>query len=142
MTSPKTHRPSLTSEMTAFPYVIDVESPLEDADAMMKEHGIRHLPVVHDGELAGVVNHHQVSSAARDGQVTTVGDVYDAHGYVVSMDVDLAVVCTEMAKRGLNAAIVMRQGKLVGIFTASDACHTLANVLRSQFPRPDDDQIA
>jgi CBS domain-containing protein len=35
--------------MTPFPYAIDIDAALTAAQALMAEHGIRHLPVTEDG---------------------------------------------------------------------------------------------
>ena len=48
--------PTLTHCMTPFPYSIDIERPVSAARALMREHGVRHLPVTDDGALAGVVS--------------------------------------------------------------------------------------
>jgi len=39
------HLPTLKTLMTPFPYAIDVEASLAQAQEMMTEHAIRHLPV-------------------------------------------------------------------------------------------------
>jgi hypothetical protein len=40
------------------------------------------------------------------------------------------------------AALVVRRGKLVGIFTFTDACRILAGWLRARFPEPESDGAA
>ena len=37
--------------MPPFPYAIDIDAPLTEAQALMTEHAIRHLPVTQNGEL-------------------------------------------------------------------------------------------
>jgi hypothetical protein len=39
-----------------------------------------------------------------------------------------------MARRHIGSAIVMRRGKLAGIFTAVDACRILSEYLDALFP--------
>ncbi len=46
--------------MTPNPDVIDPSVPIEDAAAWMLETGYRHLPVVEDGELLGIVDSRDV----------------------------------------------------------------------------------
>lgn len=41
--------------MTTTPHSIGVEQPLSRAHAMMREHGVRHLPVLHAGKLLGML---------------------------------------------------------------------------------------
>ena len=50
------HQPSLASAMTPFPYSVDVEAPVDEALRFMREHRIRHLPVIDGGKLAGLVS--------------------------------------------------------------------------------------
>jgi CBS domain-containing protein len=47
-----------------------------------------------------------------------------------------------MAARHLGSALVTRSEKLVGIFTATDACRALARVLRERHPDPGPDVVA
>ena len=42
--------------MTASPYTIDRDQAISDADALMKRHNIRHLPVVEGRTLVGIVS--------------------------------------------------------------------------------------
>ena len=42
----------------------------------------------------------------------------------------------------VGAALVARRGKLVGIFTFTDACRLFAEWLRGRFPDPDADDAA
>jgi CBS domain-containing protein len=51
-------------------------------------------------------------------------------------------VAAAMAERHLGSALVTRAGKLVGIFTTTDACRALARVLHEQRPHPGPDQVA
>jgi hypothetical protein len=41
-----------------------------------------------------------------------------------------------MAEEHLEALIVTREDKLVGVFTPIDACRLLARLLRERFPPP------
>ena len=50
--------------MTATPMTIDPEAPVETAVAVMRERGLRHLPVVNaDGRLIGIVTDRDLRSA-------------------------------------------------------------------------------
>ena len=41
-----------------------------------------------------------------------------------------------------RSALVTRRGKLVGVFTVTDACRLLAAWLRARFPLPQDPDVA
>ena len=57
------HIPAVASVMTPFPYSIDVVDSLRRARELMVEHGIRHLPVLHDKTLVGVLSDRDVKRA-------------------------------------------------------------------------------
>ena len=51
-------------------------------------------------------------------------------------DTPLDQVVTEMAERRIGSALITHHDKLVGIFTVTDACRVLAEILRSQSTEP------
>jgi acetoin utilization protein AcuB len=130
--------------MTPFPYSIDVGGTIIEAGKLMQEHGIRHLPVKDGGELVGVVSERdlRVVIATRDDLAAnagiTVGTVCRMQPYVVDISEPLALALREMAVRHISSALVVKQGKLVGILTATDACKVLASLLDELAPSGDD----
>lgn len=125
--------------MTPFPYSIDVDAPLADADALMRAHAIRHLPVTEGDKLVGVVSQRDllVARAARPGAdvdaEVNVREVHTPDPYVVDLEEALDNVLAVMAARHIGSVLVTRRGKLAGVFTATDACHHFCNYLRQQF---------
>ena len=59
-------------------------------------------------------------------------DVQRADIYAVERDEPLDRVLAEMAERHIGSAVVTDGGKLVGVFTATDACRYFAEYLRSR----------
>jgi len=139
------HMPTIKVAMTTFPYAIDIDAPLAAARAMMREHGIRHLPVTEKRALVGVLSERDLglvesSSVAggwNEGLAVRSACVLDS--FVVGLDAPLDWVLHEMAERHIGCALVVKNKKLVGILTQSDACRLLAAFLRSRFPSDDDD---
>lgn len=140
------HLPTLKTLMTPFPYAIDVEASLAQAQDMMTEHAIRHLPVTKSGQLVGVLTdrdmhrsrHEPGSERAQDD--LRVRDVYVCEAYVVDLNERLDTVLLQMATRHIGSALVVRHGKLVGILTAMDACQGFGEYLRLHLPpNPEDD---
>ena len=51
-------------------------------------------------------------------------------------------VLATMARERIGSALVTRRGKLVGVFTTSDACQLMADWLRACFPESGGDEVA
>ena len=56
-------------------------------------------------------------------------DAYIERPCVVPASIPVAVVARTMADHRIGSAIVTKHDKLVGIFTVTDACRALAEVL-------------
>jgi len=130
--------PTIKSVMTTFPYSVDVSDPVQVALDLMDEHNIRHLPVTDENSLVGVIAERELRLFMNpDLTLTnaglTVRNVFIPQPYVVDLNEPLDQVAVTMAERHIGSAMVTRKGKLVGIFSASDACRALAEILRDQF---------
>lgn len=142
------HPPQILAYMTPFPYSIDVDAPLAEAHAFMRARQIRHLPVTERGELAGVLTDRDIKLALGPDlgfppeRELAVREVYQPDSFVVDAAVPLEDVAAQMAGRHLGSALVTRGGKLVGIFTATDACRALARILRERHPTAGPDEAA
>lgn len=140
--------PQILAYMTPFPYSIDVDAPLVEAHAFLRERRIRHLPVTQEGQLAGILSDRDIKLAlgpdlgSPPERELRVRDVYQPDCYVVEAGEHLDRVAETMAERHIGSALVTRDGKLVGIFTTTDACRALARILREQHPDPGPDQVA
>lgn len=142
------HPPSLASAMTPFPYSIALDATLEDAEKLMQEHDIHHLPVTEEHEVVGIITQRDiVASKARRksrGRSTklAVSDIYVPEVYTVDLNEPLRNVLLEMSARHIGSAVVMRHGNLAGVFTSVDACQCFADFIDEVFPDPGDDRAA
>jgi acetoin utilization protein AcuB len=140
--------PPVKAVMTPFPHCIGSDEPFSRARAMMDEHGIRHLPVIEEGKLAGVLTERDLRLAAAPAlapagsDALRVRDVTPRDAYVVELHEPLDVVVLHMARQRIDCALVVKHGRLVGIFTMTDACRCLGGLLRSLFPRGRGDDAA
>jgi CBS domain-containing protein len=133
--------PAVKTVMTPFPYSVDAGAPVAEAQDFMRQHRIRHLPVVHDGQLAGVISDRDIKLvlgpdfAYPNAGELTVRDVMVQDPYVVDLGTRLDEVLEHMATHQLGSALVTREGRLAGVFTVTDACRAFAQHLREQFRR-------
>lgn len=125
--------PTIAELMTPSPHTIGLEQTLETASRVMREHGIRHLPVLHGGELRGIVSTRDVFLIETlrdvDEKVVTVEEAMTAEPYAVRPDTPLKEVVDTMAAHKYGAAVVMQGPKVVGIFTTIDALRVLSERL-------------
>lgn len=130
--------------MTPFPYTVDVDAPLAEAHRLMREHHFRHLPVTRDGTLTGVLTDRDIklvlgpdfgNPEERD---LKVRDAYVERPCVVPAGTPLASVARTMAENRIGSAVVTKNDKLVGIFTVTDACRALAEILEGPDSGPDE----
>lgn len=135
----------MLSAMTPFPYWIDVRAGIHEAKAMMAEHGIRHLPVVEGHALLGVVSDRDLKrcqtpeAGAQPDAELSVGDAFVDHAYMVDVSERLDAVLSHMWEERIGSTLVLKAGKLAGIFTAADACRQFAARLRVDANEPPDE---
>jgi len=127
--------PPIERYMTITPHTIGAEEPLDRAMEVMKTHGIRHLPVLRDTRLVGIVSDRdlQVLAAIRglDRSDLTVADAMTSDVITVAPDVGLDKVATLMAERKAGSAVIMQDQRVVGIFTTVDGMAALATLFPS-----------
>lgn len=119
--------------MSPTPHTIGSEQTLATAHALMRQHGVRHLPVLHGGKLLGIVSQRDLffveSLKNVDPERVTVEEAMTQEPYVVDAETPLPEVVRTMAQSRYGAALVTEKSKVVGIFTAVDALHLLATLL-------------
>ena len=138
-------KPTLAGAMTPFPHSVDINAPIDEAQAFLREHKIRHLPVTDGGVLVGVVTDRDIKLmlgpdfAYPEPQTLKVSDAMVEEPYVVDLRTPLAEVLRTMASKRLGSALVTRKGKLAGVFTSTDACRAFAEFLGpAETTTPDD----
>jgi acetoin utilization protein AcuB len=129
--------PQVVAFMTPFPYSIDVDAPLKEAHALMREHHFRHLPVTSGQALVGILTDRDIKLVlgpdfgSPDESELRVRDAYVERPCLVPASTPVAIVARTMADNRIGSAIVTKNDKLVGIFTVTDACRALAEVLEA-----------
>jgi acetoin utilization protein AcuB len=125
--------------MTTTPHSIGGEQTLETASRMMREHHIRHLPVLHGGKLLGVLTDRDLKfiEAFRDVDMRKIliEEAMSGEPYTVSPDAPLDEVVATMAAEKYGSAIVVDNQHVVGIFTTVDACRALSELLGTRLSK-------
>jgi CBS domain-containing protein len=139
----KTDRmPAIKSVMTPFPYTVQIDDPVTVAEAIMRERGVRHVPVEENERLVGIATHRDLGLLvnraldAHSREKIRVRQICERDPYVVDLNEPLDRVVIEMAARHLGSVLVVREGRLAGIFTVTDACEVLGEILRARFRPP------
>ena len=125
--------PSLKNAMTPFPYSVDAQAPIERAVEFMREHKIRHLPVMTQGALTSLVTDRDIKLVLGPDfaypRNLKVRDAMVKDCYVVDLATPLSAVLRHMTEHRIGSAVVTRRGKLAGVFTTNDACRAFADYL-------------
>ena len=128
-------RATIRQYMSRGIHTIGQEQTLEVAHGVMREHGIRHLPVLEGGKLVGVLSQrdlHLIETLSDvDTKTTTVDEAMTSDVYITGPDAPLDEVASTMAEHKYGSAIIVERGKVVGVFTTIDALRALANHLRA-----------
>lgn len=121
----------VASVMSAFPLQAGPDTPLIAASAMMVGHDIRHLPIVAGGRVLGVLSAAELRLATHLGSPpeAPVSGLLTRPALEVELDTPLREVVAQMAEEGVDAAVVLRRGRIAGILTLADVCAALVQHL-------------
>ncbi|SRR6266508_4403190 len=129
--------------MTAKPITVDPKTPMLEARQRMVEERIRHLVVVENARVVGIVTDRDIRlnlpSPATSLSVweinyllaqLTVGGVMSASVIIVDPDRPIAEAARIMMDHKIGALPVVDEGRLVGIITESDFVRAMAGAAR------------
>jgi acetoin utilization protein AcuB len=124
---------SIETFMTRSPHCIGKDQKLAVAHALMRKAGLRHLPVLEAGKLVGMVSQRDLyfveTIRGVDPGENTVEDAMTEEAYQVPPSARLHDVVGTMAKKKLGSAVVVEAGRVVGVFTTTDALKILAELV-------------
>lgn len=119
--------------MTPAPHTIGSEQKLALAHKIMRDRGLRHLPVLHAGKLVGVLSERDLyfleTVAGVDVDMDAVSDAMSTDVFTAGPDDSLRDVARMMFIHKYGCAVVTEGDRLLGIFTATDALRYLADAL-------------
>lgn len=123
--------------MVSDPITIESNVGLLDAQEIMRAWGMRHLPVVEEEKLVGVLSDRDIYRAIslKKTNDLCVRDAMSEDPYVVQASETLAAVAKAMAEHKFGCVVIEGANKRVrGIFTTTDALYILSQLLHD----PDD----
>ena len=131
--------PTIQKYMTTTPHTIGKDQKLAAAYKLMREHHIRHLPVLEGGVLVGMISDRDVhflsSLKGVDAESVTVEDAMTPAPYSVSPNAPLDEVVGTMAEHRYGSAVIVQNEKVVGMFTAVDALGAFAELLHTRLAK-------
>lgn len=122
---------TIADYMTTSPHSVGNDQPLVHAHQVMRDHQIRHLPVLSGGRLVGILSDRDLAFVENlrdvDAAKVRVDDAMTPTPYSVKKTANLGQVAREMAEHRYGSAVVMENDHVVGVFTTTDALRALAD---------------
>lgn len=128
--------------MTRDPITVATDATMKEALMLMRQHQIRHLPVVHGGSLIGILSDRDVRRASpslltgidRDNydQVlneTLVNRIMTREPFTVASQTSLIEAVRVLVEKRIGSIPVVDGTDLVGIFTERDALRVLLGLI-------------
>ena len=130
--------PKIKGLMTAFPYSVQIDAPVREAEELMNSHNIHHIPVKDGESLVGIISWREIEQlkACNRDEAFLVKDAYRPDPFTVGLNLEANRVLDGMIKKRVDAVLITKNEKLVGIFTLSDVCQKFKEYLEEKFPEP------
>lgn len=129
--------PKISKYMTTSPDAINFDSTIVEAMNVMEKHNIRHLPVIKNNSVFGLLSDRDVKSilafAGTNPKTIKVGEICTDKPFITKPEALLTDVVAEMASQKFGSALVVDNGKLVGIFTTTNVCEALTDICNQRF---------
>ncbi len=132
-------RDSMTREIVT----VGLKTTAAEALKLCRERGVRHLPVMEDDELVGMVSDRDLRSAtpafgdlarAAALQKIIVSDVMTSDVVTIRSDDPIEMAANLMRERSIGGLPVVNGSRLVGIVTSSDVMQALVLLLGAHEP--------
>lgn len=118
------------------PITAHENDPVEAVANLMRKNGVRHIPIVKGEQVVGIVSDRDIKVLegleVRDKAQVLARHIMSPDPITVDARTSLDHVALEMSKRKIGSVIVYEEGKLLGIFTSTDALNALVEVVREK----------
>jgi acetoin utilization protein AcuB len=131
--APVRQYPEIREFMTPAPLTIAPTSSLSKAVKTMREHQVRHLPVVDRGRVVGILSQRDIlimeSLPGVNPTEVRVDEAMVRDVFAVRPDAPVGEVVAAMLERKLGSTIVTEREQVLGVFTTTDALRALHTLL-------------
>ena len=119
------------NRMSKDPFTIEPQESVDAALNLMRQHGVRHLPVVEKGMVVGLVTDIDLRSAWFPSLLddVSVRDVMQADPPTIEAGVSVYQAARIMYHNKLTGLLAVEQGRLVGIITLADILKVFVDVM-------------
>ncbi len=129
--------PSVQKFMTYNPITINASKSVAEAQNLMKEKQIRHLPVMDQDKIVGIISDRDVklvlSLVLTTPQSLKIKDIAHGSVYTVHPETPIDQVADEMASKHYGCAVVEDNHKIVGIFTVLDGLKAISDICHQRY---------
>lgn len=127
--------------MTKKVFTISIDDFLTDAVTLMKDKGIRHVPIVKNGVLKGIISDRDIKEYTPS--KATALDIYELHYllattkikdivttkvYTTTPDTPIEEAAMTMLDQKIGCLPVLKDAELVGIISDKDIFHALVDI--------------
>ena len=131
-TMEKLQRLTVDAFTTPCPKVVSPNASLDELEKLMKENGIRHIPVMENRKVVGIISERDIYFVYRLGLSANcrAKDIMQKNPYQVDPETKISEVAFYMSKNKYGSALVTSTQGDLGIFTSTDALNALIEILR------------
>jgi acetoin utilization protein AcuB len=121
---------------TPNPVTAKESSTVDEMARLMKENGIRHLPIMRGPNVVGVVSERDLRLVMgldfTEKNMVRASDIMATDPVTVSSEDTLDRVAFLMSENKIGSVIVNEEDRLLGIFTVTDALNALIELARTE----------
>lgn len=114
------------------PITINLNASLDDAHKLMNKNGIRHLPVMDEGKVVGIVSERDIMAnyGKAWSDLMRIRNIMNPSILLAHHNDDLGEVAFRLSSEKKGSAIILDENdELYGIFTTTDALNALVELL-------------
>ena len=128
--------PTVRTYMTPSPHTIARSRSLAAAQEMMREHHIRHLPVLESGQIVGLLSQRDLllveTLPGVEPDEVRVEEAMVADVVTAPPDMPIGEVIESMLERKIGSVVVTDGDRVAGVFTTMDALRALHELLEEK----------